>query len=90
MTITFDITPEIETVLKSLGREASQVLKEAALVELYRQNHLTHHQLAQALGLTKLQTDARLKALGVFEGTLDPEDLDADQVALAKILKAGG
>jgi hypothetical protein len=88
MTISFDIPPEIEAALKSMGRDPSQLLREAALVELYRQGHLTHYQLAQALGLTKLETDSRLKALGVYEGTLDSDDLDADRRALDRLFKA--
>lgn len=88
MTISFDIPPEIELALKSLGRDPSQLLKEAGLVELYRQGHLTHHQLAQALALTKLETDACLKALGVFEGSLDLADLETDRQTVDRIFRA--
>jgi Uncharacterised protein family (UPF0175) len=35
--------------------------REAYLVELYRQDRITHHQLTQALGLSRLEGDGVLK-----------------------------
>jgi hypothetical protein len=35
--------------------------KEAVLVELFRQRHITHHQLGEALGLTRSEVDGVLK-----------------------------
>ncbi len=34
--------------------------EEAYLVDLYRQERITHHQLAEALGLTRYETDGIL------------------------------
>lgn len=61
MTISFNLPPHIERVLRESGQEPSIALKEAALVELYRLRRITHHQLGEALGISRLQTDAVLK-----------------------------
>lgn len=47
-------------------------VREAFLVNLYREDHLTHHQLSEALGLSRLETDGVLKRHRVSSGpTLD-------------------
>ncbi|MBY0589617.1 UPF0175 family protein [bacterium] len=61
MTISFSVPPQIEDVLRQSGQEPSTAAKEAALVELYRLHRITHHQLSEALGLHRLETDAVLK-----------------------------
>jgi hypothetical protein len=38
-----------------------QDARESYLVDLYRQDLITHHQLAQALGLSRYETDGVLK-----------------------------
>jgi predicted HTH domain antitoxin len=65
MTISFSIPAHIENLLRESGQEPSAVAKEAALVELYRLRRITHHQLSEALGLHRLETDAVLKRHGV-------------------------
>lgn len=65
MTIEMHLPPSVEAVLASRGGDASRVLLEAALVELYRREAITHHELAESLGLGRLETDAFLKAHGV-------------------------
>jgi hypothetical protein len=42
--------------------------RKAYLVELYRQDRITHHQLARALGLTRIETDGVLKRYKVSPG----------------------
>jgi hypothetical protein len=50
---------------------------ETYLVELYRQDRITHHQLTEALGLSRIETDGVLKRHKVSSGpTL--EELRAD------------
>lgn len=43
------------------GTDLSREASEAFLVELYRQDRITHHQLAKALGLSRLEADGVLK-----------------------------
>lgn len=75
MTVKFDIPARIEAVLKASGRDASSAAKEAALVELYRQDRISHVELAEALNLSRYETDGVLKRHGVVEDLPTPEDL---------------
>jgi hypothetical protein len=68
MTISFELPPEIEQEICTNGADLSGEAREAYLVELYRQDRITHHQLAQALGLTRIETDGVLKRYKVSPG----------------------
>jgi predicted HTH domain antitoxin len=61
MTIKFEIPPNIEQELSTNGADLNSDAREAFLVELYRQERITQHQLAEALGLSRLETDGVLK-----------------------------
>jgi hypothetical protein len=77
VTITFELPQEMEREIRTNGTDFSGEAREAYLVEHYRQDRITHHQLAQALGLTRIETDGVLKRYKVSPGpTLD--DLRAE------------
>ena len=61
MAVTFELPAKIERQLRGEWADFDAVAKEAALMELYRQAKLTHHQLATALGLDRFATDELLK-----------------------------
>jgi predicted HTH domain antitoxin len=61
MTISFEIPQDIEQQVRTNGVDLEREARELYLVELYRQDRITHHQLAEALGLTRLETDGVLK-----------------------------
>ncbi len=86
MTITFSLPQDIERLLAQEGRDLSLVTKEAALVELYRQEKISHGQLAQGLGLSRYETDAVLKRHGVTEDLITPEELSAQVEAVRTLL----
>ena len=65
MAVTFELPSEIEKNLRQELGDLNRAAKEAALVELYRQHKLTHHELSQALGLSRFETEALLKNHGV-------------------------
>jgi predicted HTH domain antitoxin len=73
VTIHFDIPADIERHLRSNGADPNESAKESLLVELYRQRKVTHHQIAQALALGRLEVDALLKRHDV------PIDLTIEQ-----------
>lgn len=75
MTISFDIPNHIERLFAGDGGDPSLAVKEAALVELFRQGKLGHSELANALGLSRYETDGVLKRHGVLL------DLPAAQIA---------
>ncbi|MEW6743328.1 MAG: UPF0175 family protein [Planctomycetota bacterium] len=74
-----------ERLRKALGN-LEQAAKEAALVELYRQGHVTHHELGEALGLSRFETDGLLKRHNVTEDLETPEEHLRDLEALRKAL----
>ena len=79
MSISFDLPASVEDQLRRELADLDVVAKEAALVELYRQERITHHQLGLSLGLERHETDGLLKRL----------DLNADDLALLDDLLGG-
>jgi predicted HTH domain antitoxin len=81
MNISFEIPGEIEQELGGNRADMSSEAREAFLVELYRQDRITHHQLAEALGLSRLETDGVLKRHKVSSG-VTAEEMRAQAAAL--------
>jgi len=72
MAVTFQLPRRIEDELRGKLADLDRAAKEAALVDLYRRHLLTHHELAEALDLPRLQVDGVLKEHGVMhEWSLD-------------------
>jgi hypothetical protein len=65
MTISFEIPPDIEQQRRTNGTDLEHKAREAFLVELYREQRITQHQLGEALGLDDYETDGVLKRYGV-------------------------
>lgn len=63
MTISFDLPQDITE--QANGTDLTAKAKEALLVELYREEKITQHQLGEALGLGDYETDGLLKQYGV-------------------------
>jgi hypothetical protein len=61
MTIRFEIPPHIAQVLEGDGVDLNGAAKEAWLVELYREERISHRELGEALGLCRYDTDGVLK-----------------------------
>ena len=81
MTISFEIPPQIAHELRADGADLGREAKEAFLVELYRRDRIAHHQLAEALGLDRYDTDGVLKRHKVSPG-VSAEDIRAQAAAL--------
>lgn len=86
MAITFELPATIEQQLRNEWADFDAVAKEAALVELYRQAKLTHHQLATALSLDRFATDDLLKRHGVTEDLLSAEALELQIATLRRLI----
>ena len=86
MSVTFKLPAVIERQLRGEWADFDAVAKEAALVELYRQAKLTHHQLATALGLDRIAADELLKRHQVTEDLVSPEALGIQLVSLRKLV----
>ncbi len=61
MNISFEIPQDIEQELRTNGLDLNREAKEACLVNLYREERISHRQLAEALGLSRYETDGVLK-----------------------------
>jgi hypothetical protein len=86
MAITFELPTQIEQQLRGEWADFDAVAKEAALVELYRQAKLTHHQLATAFGLDRFAVDELLKQHKVTEDLVSAEALGSQIATLRKLL----
>ena len=52
---------DVEQVLRADGPDINREAKEAYLIDLYRQERISHRQLADALGFNRYETDGVLK-----------------------------
>lgn len=85
MTISFHIPPEIERAIAGSGRDPAVELKEAALVQFYRLGRISHGELAEALGISRSETDVLLRRHRVAEDLLTSEELSAQVERLRKL-----
>jgi hypothetical protein len=84
--IRIDLPAELEARLGRDMGDLGQAAKEALLIQAYRDDKLTHHELAVALGLDRFALDALLKNRKIFEGTTTFADLEADRITLERVL----
>ena len=82
MTVKFDLPATAENALRRDGADANMAAREAVLVELYRRRDLTHFQLSQAMGMTRLQTDGLLKKHGVTEDLVGLDEFQREAASL--------
>jgi predicted outer membrane protein len=85
MAIQITLPANLEERLRADLGDLAAAGKEAMLVELYRQAKITHHELSQALGLSRFETDAVLKRHDVTEDLPMLEEHLADLDALRKL-----
>ena len=77
MNISFEIPGEIERELGTDGADLSGEAKEAFLVDQYRRDRISMHQLVRAMGLSRYEAEDIVKRHGVaLESTVD--ELRAD------------
>lgn len=86
--LTIDLPAGIEERLRRETPDLAKDAKEAYALELFRRGRLGHRELAEVLGLDRVEADAFLQRHRVYEGSLTMKDLDADRATLARI--AGG
>jgi len=84
MAITIDLPPDLEAVLRHDLENLDASAKEAVLVDLFRRHVVTQAQLARALGISRLQSDAVLKRHQVYYD-FTAEEIAAESGALEKL-----
>jgi predicted HTH domain antitoxin len=77
MTVSFELPPSIEEIIAGLGPDLAATMKEAALVDLFRRELISHGQFAKALNLARYEADGVLKRHGVLLQYTD-EEFDAE------------
>lgn len=87
MAISFELPGHLEEHLRASLGNLDRAAKEAALVELFRQGVVTHHEFAEALGLTRFEADAVLKAHNVTEDLPTREEQKAEVERLREFLE---
>lgn len=78
MPVTIQLPPEVEQRLRAESADLDGEAKEAMLVELYRQDKLSRHELSQALNLNRFETDGVLKKHRVTEDLPTCEEIEQD------------
>jgi predicted HTH domain antitoxin len=86
LSITLNFPPEIERMLREQSRDLQAEVREAYAIDLFRQNKLTHAELAQVLGTDRVATDAILKRHRVVEGSPTFDDVENDLQTLRQAL----
>ena len=71
MAVTIQLPADVEQRLRAENLDLDSDAKEAMLVELYRQDKLSHFELSRALGLNRFETDGVLKKHKVTEDLPD-------------------
>jgi len=88
MSVTFVLPESLEKELREKLGDLDRAAKEAALVELYRQERLTRHQLGQALDLSRFETDAVLKRHKVTEDLVGLHEHEEQMANLRRLMRA--
>jgi hypothetical protein len=87
MAVSFELPDELERNLRRTLGDLDRAAKEAALIELYRQDKLTRHELSQAMGISRLETEALLKAHDVTEDLPTAAEVERDVENLRGLLE---
>lgn len=86
MQVVIDIPDNLAPQLIPAGQDPARAVLENALVQAFRENRISAHQLQQALGIeTRYEFDGFLKARQVWiDYTLD--ELNADRTTMERVL----
>lgn len=67
MSVCIELPTELEAALRRQIADLDRAAKESLLVDLYRQERITSHELASALGIDRFAADELLGRHGVTE-----------------------
>jgi predicted HTH domain antitoxin len=76
MSISFTLPAAVEEDLRMQFGDLDAAAKEAALVELYRQQKVSHGQFSESLGISRDEANAVLQRHNVREDGLTIEEFD--------------
>lgn len=87
MAVNFKLPKEIEYNLRAHLGDLDQAIKEAALVELYRQGKISPRELAESMGISRLEIESLLKRHGVTEDLPTAAEIEEDVKNLQRLLE---
>lgn len=82
MSVSIELPIELEAQLRRQIADLDRAAKEALLVELYRQERITSHELASALCINRFAADELLRRHGVTEDLPTVADVQAEVAGL--------
>jgi hypothetical protein len=78
MNISFELPQDIEEQIRTDGADLNGEAREAYLLELYRQDRISHAQLREALGVSFYGAERLIKEHGAGHD-IPPEEVEADE-----------
>lgn len=84
MSVTIDLPPDLESELRDGNADAAERARELIYIARFVTGAMTHAQLADRLGLTRVELDGWLKARSV-PPTYTLEDFESDMRALGEL-----
>jgi len=82
MSVCIELPTELEAALRRQIADLDRAAKESLLVDLYRQERITGHELASALGIDRFAVDELLSRHGVIEDLPSLSELRAEVASL--------
>ncbi len=90
MSVSITLPPPLEESLRREIADLDQHAKEALLIDLYRKERITKHQLATALGMTRIEVNDVLNRWNVTEDLPTVDEIFQDAEKLAELRKQQG
>ena len=90
LTVKLELPESVEKIALEESHNLDSEVRDAYVLELFRQGRLTHFELSQALGLDRFETDAYLKRHNVYEGSLTLEDLEEQRKISDEVMQRLG
>ncbi|MGA2232193.1 MAG: UPF0175 family protein [Tepidisphaeraceae bacterium] len=87
MAVSISLPSDIEQSLRLRLGDLDQEGKEAMLIELYRRDKITRHELTRALNISRLETEAVLKKHNVTEDLPTKAEMAQDVESLRRLLE---
>jgi hypothetical protein len=86
MIVTVELPADVEQRLRAETSDLESDAKKAMLVELFRQERLSHYELSQALSSDRFETDAVLKRHNVTVDLPTAEEIEEGLRRLRKLM----
>lgn len=87
MPVCITLPDQLEATLRCEIADLDLAAKEALLVELYRRERITKHEMATALGIDRFEANDLLTHYGVTDDLPTADDIEAEVLAVEALMK---